>query len=46
MRKLCQDVRIAALATTKLEMLELTPLLRVVNCVLIFKRFRKLMSNN
>ena len=31
-----------ALARTKLEMLELTPLLRAVYCVLIFKRFRKL----
>ena len=46
MRKLCQDVCIAALTTTKLEMLELMQLLRVVSCVLIFKKFRKLMSNN
>ena len=35
-----------ALLGTKLEMLELAPLLRVVNCVVIFKQFRKLISNN
>ena len=45
MRKLCQDVCIAAFTVTKLEILELMPLLRVVNCVLIFKSSSKLMSS-
>ena len=44
MRKPCH-VCTTALAAIKLEMLELTPLLRVVNCVLIFKEFHKLTSN-